>query len=235
MSSRLLPFRIPVHAPADAFPPDASALVHPNGLIAVGGDLSPPRLLAAYRRGIFPWYEEGQPILWWTPDPRLVIDPHRFHVSRSLRRTLNRRRFEIRIDTAFAEVVAACAEPRRDGAGTWLTGEMRAAYVRLAELGHAHSIEAWREGRLAGGVYGIAMGAAFFGESMFSRETDASKAALYALCRRLAQFPAAILDCQVPSPHLIALGAEPLPRSTFLAHLADALAAPGPWEDGLRK
>lgn len=232
MSRRPLPFQIAGAAPPDAFPPDACALAHPNGLIAVGGDLSPARLLAAYRRGIFPWYEEGQPILWWTPDPRLVLDPRRFHLSRSLRRTINRQRFEIRVDTAFAKVIGACAQPRRDGTGTWLTAEMRRAYERLAALGHAHSIEAWRHGSLAGGVYGIALGRAFFGESMFSREADASKVALHALCERLAPCPGALLDCQVPSPHLIALGAELLPRSVFLERLAPALAAAGPWGRG---
>lgn len=229
MTRRPLPFRIPADAPPDAFPPDATALAEPNGLIAVGGDLSPARLVAAYRRGIFPWYEEGQPILWWTPDPRLIIDPRRFHVSRSLRRRLNRGHFEIRVDTAFAEVVAACAQPRRGATGTWLTAAMQTAYGQLAELGYGHSIEVWREQRLVGGVYGIAMGAAFFGESMFSRETDASKIALHALCQRLAPCAAALLDCQVASPHLVSLGAQLLRRSVFLERLEVAVAAPGPW------
>jgi len=225
----ILPFRIPADAPPDAFPPDAAALERPNGLIAVGGDLSPQRLLAAYRRGIFPWYEEGQPILWWTPDPRLIIDPRRFHVSRSLRRTLNRGRFRIRVDTAFEAVVAACAGPRRDTHGTWITPAMRAAYVRLAELGHAHSIEAWLDDHLAGGVYGVALGAAFFGESMFSRATDASKVALHALCERLAPCPASLLDGQVPSAHLLSLGGELTSRADFLGRLDAAVSAPGPW------
>ena len=229
MTRPVLPVHIPASAPPDAFPPDGAALERPNGLLAVGGDLSPERLLAAYRRGIFPWYEEGQPILWWTPDPRLVIDPRRFHVSRSLRRTLNRGRFEIRIDTAFAAVVAACAGPRRDSGGTWITPAMQAAYCRLAELGHAHSIETWSDGQLAGGVYGVALGAAFFGESMFSRETDASKVALHALCERLAPIPASLLDGQVPSAHLVSLGGELVSRADFRRRLGAAVAAPGPW------
>lgn len=229
MSLGPLPQRIPPSAPAGHFPPDTDALASPNGLLAIGGDLSPNRLLAAYRRGIFPWYEEGQPILWWTPEPRLVFDPQHFHVSRSLRRTLNRGLFTVSWDTAFARVITACAQPRRTTTGTWITRDMQQAYIRLAELGHAHSIEVWHEERLVGGVYGVAMGAAFFGESMFSHETDASKVALHALCTRLADFRDALLDAQIPSPHLLSLGGELLSREQFLNRLARALVVPGPW------
>lgn len=227
MTERRRPVVLDPEAPADAFPPDEAALVVPNGLIAVGGNLSSERLLAAYRRGIFPWYEDGQPILWWTPEPRLVLDPRRLHVSRSLRRTLNRGHFEVTFDSAFAKVIRACAEPRRNQiGGSWITADMIRAYERLHVSGYARSIEVWHSGRLAGGVYGVTLGAAFFGESMFSREPDASKAALVALCARLAPLPAGLIDCQVPSAHLLGLGAELLSRKAFLAALARALAEP---------
>lgn len=230
MIERRRPAVLDPAAPANAFPPDEAALVVPNGLIAIGGDLSPERLLAAYRRGIFPWYEDGQPILWWTPEPRLVLDPRRLHVSRSLRRTLNRGHFEITFDTAFAEVIRRCAEPRRNQlGGSWITADMVRAYERLHASGQARSVEAWHAGRLSGGIYGVALGAAFFGESMFSREPDASKAALVALCARLAPLSASMIDCQVPSAHLLGLGAELLPRTGFLARLAKARAEPAAW------
>ena len=162
----------------DAFPPASDALTEPNGLLAAGGDLSPERLLAAYRKGIFPWYQEGQPILWWSPDPRAVLWPDSLKVSRSLRRSLRNRRFEVRVDTAFKLVVAGCAEPRAYGAGTWITDDMAEAYIRLHRLGWAHSFETWQDEKLVGGLYGVAIGGAFFGESMFTRVTDASKVAL---------------------------------------------------------
>lgn len=227
MTERRRPVVLDPEAPADAFPPDEAALAVPNGLLAVGGDLSPERLLAAYRRGIFPWYEDDQPILWWTPEPRLVLDPRRLHVSRSLRRTLNRGRFEVTFDTAFAQVIRSCAEPRRNQAGgSWITADMIRAYERLHASGQARSVETWRAGRLVGGIYGVTLGAAYFGESMFSREPDASKVALAALCARLAPLPASLLDCQIPSAHLLGLGAEPLSRRAFLDRLATALAGP---------
>ncbi len=215
------------------FPPPEQALRDPDGLLAVGGDLSPERLLAAYRRGIFPWYSEGQPILWWSPDPRLVLFPRELHVSRSLRKTLRRRPFAITLDAAFEDVIRACAQPRRGESGTWITEEMRHAYTRLHRLGWAHSVEAWQDGRLAGGLYGVAMGRVFFGESMFSRVSDASKAAFVHLVHQLAAWGYALIDCQVETAHLRRLGAAPVPRERFLAlldeHIRDPAAA-DPWQ-----
>ena len=204
---------------APIFPPPH--LAEPEGLLAVGGDLSPARLLAAYRLGIFPWYGPGDPILWWTPDPRLVLFPERMHISRRLARTLRSGRFTVRTDTAFAEVIAACAAPRRDGDGTWLTPEMRAAYIRLHELGHAHSVECFQNDTLAGGFYGVSLGRVFFGESMFSRERDASKVALAAFAARAPELGIELIDCQVTSGHLLSLGAEEIPRARFQAMLED--------------
>lgn len=217
--------------PADAFPDPSLALREPNGLLAIGGDLSPGRLLAAYARGIFPWYEEGQPPLWWSPDPRAILRPSAFHVSRSLRRSLARSAFEVSLDQCFAEVVEACAATRA-ASGTWLIAEMRAAYGRLHRLGFAHSVEIWAQGELVGGVYGIALGRAFFGESMFSRRTDASKAALWWLTRHLREADVPLLDCQLPSAHLASLGSICLPRAQFLAELRRLLAgaeSPARW------
>ncbi len=202
------------------FPPDAQALAEPNGLLAAGGSLSPAWLLAAYRRGIFPWFSEGEPILWWTPDPRLVLVPDEIHISHSLRKTLRRRHFEVRTDTAFAAVMRACAAPRGPGLGTWITPEMQAAYLRMHELGHAHSVECWREGRLVGGLYGIALGRVYFGESMFALETDASKVALAHLGRLLGERGYAIIDCQMTTAHLQYMGARELSRAHFAAALA---------------
>ncbi|MGH8225255.1 MAG: leucyl/phenylalanyl-tRNA--protein transferase [Gammaproteobacteria bacterium] len=227
--NRARPTLIASDAPAGAFPPDDVALEEPNGLTAIGGDLSPERLLEAYRRGIFPWYEQGQPILWWTPDPRLVLMPQALRISRSLRRSLKRGGFEISFDAAFSEVIGACAEPRASGSGTWITPAMIDAYIALAERGAAHSIEVWRGGELVGGIYGVAMGVAFFGESMFSRERDASKIALVELCHRLSPLPRSLVDCQVASPHLMGLGAELISRREFRRRLAAALAAKNPW------
>lgn len=205
----------------DAFPPVSDALTEPNGLLAAGGDLAPERLLAAYRRGIFPWYQEGQPILWWSPDPRAVLWPDDLKVSRSLRRSLAKRRFELRVDTAFELVVAACAEPRDYGGGTWITAEMAEAYVGLHRLGWAHSFETWQDDRLVGGLYGVAIGRAFFGESMFTRVTDASKVALVHAVEFLRARETQIIDCQVASAHTRSLGAVDMPRAEFLSLIAN--------------
>jgi leucyl/phenylalanyl-tRNA--protein transferase len=218
------------------FPPLSAALaepVGPNGLLAAGGDLSPERLLAAYTRGIFPWYAEGEPILWWSPDPRMVLFPQELKVSRSLAKVLRNRDYEVRLDTAFGEVIAACATAPRDGqAGTWITAEMQAAYRRMHQLGHAHSVETWIDGNLAGGLYGIAIGRAFYGESMFSRRAEASKIALAHLCVYLQERGFGIIDCQMETAHLSSLGARPISRREFAERLARLTAdgdAPGRW------
>jgi leucyl/phenylalanyl-tRNA--protein transferase len=210
-----------------SFPPPEG--FHADGLVAIGGDLSIPRLLAAYRRGIFPWYEQGGPILWWSPDPRLVLETEAFHASRSLRAVIRKGTFEVRLDTAFAEVIRACAETkRRDEGGTWITPQVQSAYTTLHELGFAHSIESWFEGELAGGLYGLMIGRCFFGESMFSRRTDASKVALAALVERLKELDVPLIDCQVTSAHLLSLGAKEIPRAEFLRRLDEALQHPTP-------
>lgn len=217
------------------FPDVSLALEEPNGLLAVGGSLEPDCLLAAYRRGIFPWYEAGQPILWWSPDPRLVLFPERLHVSRSLRKVLRRGAYQVSFDRDFEGVMRACSAPRaRDGAGTWITADMIEAYVRLHRLGYAHSVEAWRDGVLAGGLYGVALGRVFFGESMFHRSSDASKAAFVALVRRLQALGFVMIDCQMQTAHLMSLGAETLPRRRFTELLAACAepARPGPWTAG---
>ncbi len=202
------------------FPPVERALADPSGLLAAGGKLTPPWLLAAYERGIFPWFNPGEPILWWSPDPRLVLFPGEVHLSRSLRKTLRRHVFEVRFDTAFARVVAGCAAPRESSGGTWITSEMQAAYLRMHELGYAHSVESWADGRLMGGLYGIALGRVFFGESMFSRATDASKVALAHLAAYLERQDFAVIDCQMTTAHLLSLGAREIPRRVFCAGLA---------------
>jgi leucyl/phenylalanyl-tRNA--protein transferase len=208
------------HDPADAFPPPHRALREPNGLLAAGGDLKPERVLAAYRRGIFPWYEDGQPILWWSPDPRAVLKLEDLRVSRSLRRTLAAGTWRVTADTAFAAVVAACAAPRRYGGGTWITADVAAAFAELHALGWAHSFETWQDGELVGGLYGIAIGRVFFGESMFARVSDASKVAFVRLVEHLRSRGFALVDCQVASAHLETLGASNLPRAEFLTALA---------------
>jgi leucyl/phenylalanyl-tRNA--protein transferase len=219
-----------------AFPPPSHA--EPFGLLAVGGDLSSERLLLGYSLGIFPWYEEP-PILWFSPDPRMLIEPGALHVPRRLRRTLRQGRFELRLDTAFARVIRACAEVPRDGErGTWLTPEMIEAYVALHEQGWAHSCEAWQGSELVGGAYGVSLGGAFFAESMFHLATDASKAALAALVWQVEAWGFTLFDCQLPTPHLASLGAQPWPRERFLAALERALQTPtrrGRWvlEPGL--
>ena len=209
--------------PPDSFPPVHTALSEPPGLLAAGGDLSCARLIAAYRRGIFPWYSPGQPVLWWSPDPREVLFPHEFHRSRSLERALRVRGFEYCVDRDFAAVLRGCAAPRRGSPGTWITPEMQEAYLNLHERGLAHSAETWRAGRLAGGVYGVRLGGVFFGESMFSAEPDASKAALDGLVRQGLSEGLVLIDCQMPSPHLRSLGSRALPRTQFLSILAAAL------------
>lgn len=225
---------IPRTAPPEAFPPVDQALREPPGLLAAGGDLSESRLLYAYRHGIFPWYEGGQPILWWSPDPRTVLWPDALHVSRRLARTLRRPgHFSFSADRAFAEVMAGCAGPRRYGEGTWITPAMLRAYRALHEAGWAHSIEVWHRGELAGGVYGVHIGRVFFGESMFSRISDASKAALVTLVEHLRPRGLAILDCQMPSPHLRSLGATEIAREQFVRQLAGWChppGTPGPWQ-----
>ena len=213
------------------FPPPDRA--EEDGLLAVGGDLSPARLIEAYRRGIFPWFGEGEPILWWSPDPRLVLDLDDLHVSRSMRKAMRQGKFEGRVDTAFAQVIAACASAPREGQpGTWITAEMQAAYVRLHEMGHAHSYESWCDGELVGGIYGVSIGRGFFGESMFSRRTNASKAALIGLVGLLKARGDWFLDCQVTSQHLLSLGARDVPRRDFLERLGRAVESPnrpGKW------
>lgn len=208
------------------FPPVEFA--SPEGLLAVGGDLRAERLLEAYRHGIFPWYNPGQPILWWSPDPRAVLFPSKLRVSRSLHKTLRQKKYEVTLDTAFHDVIQSCAQPRpkSPGGGTWITPEMIEAYCVIYERGLAHSVESWREGKLAGGLYGVALGSAFFGESMFSRETDASKVAFVHLVRQLERWGYAFLDCQLPSEHLFSLGAEEIRREEFMARLDKALKQP---------
>lgn len=211
---------------ATAFPPLDHALTDPNGLLAIGGDLGVGTLLDAYRQGIFPWYSAGQPILWWSPDPRAVLLPSQVHVSRSLAKRMRTGGFEVSVDSDFAAVLDACAAPRGDEAGTWITAEMRAAYLALHAQGHAHAIECRRDGELCGGLYGVAIGRAFFGESMFSRERDASKVALVHLCRWLAQWGYELLDCQVHTDHLASLGARDMPRALFAARLRSLIDQP---------
>lgn len=213
---------------AESFPPIELALVDPNGLLAAGGDLTPERLLAAYRQGIFPWYSEGQPILWWSPDPRMVLFVDEFKVSRSLRRAVSRRDFDIRVDSAFESVVEGCAAPRDGQGGTWITPAMIDAYSRLHRLGYAHSVEAWTDGALAGGLYGVAIGRMFFGESMFARATDASKVALVHLVEMLKQRDMPLIDCQQQTPHLTRLGARLIPRRAFAEALARLVHSPQP-------
>lgn len=217
---RHFPALLDPYEPECRFPDASLALEEPNGLLAIGGNLRPASLLAAYRRGIFPWYEEGQPVLWWSPDPRLVLFPERLRVSRSLDRVLRRGVYDVSFDRAFGEVVRACGEPRAGAAGTWITAEMIDAYLRLHEMGYAHSVEAWYEGRLAGGLYGVALGRVFFGESMFHRRSDASKAAFVTLVRRLQAWGYAMIDCQMETPHLVRFGAEGLPRARFIELLS---------------
>ena len=223
---------IPWLEPDQPFPPITRALKSPNGLLCAGGGLTPERILDAYSRGIFPWFSEGDPVLWWSPDPRMVLFPGELRVSRSLRKVVQRGVFEIRVDTAFATVMRECAAPRDGQGGTWILPEMIAAYTQLHEMGFAHSVESWRDGKLVGGLYGMALGDAFFGESMFARETDASKAALVALVGRLAARGCRVIDCQQNTGHLASLGAREIPRAAFAQLLRESIQyplSPEPW------
>jgi leucyl/phenylalanyl-tRNA--protein transferase len=212
----------------DPFPPVERALKNPNGLLAAGADLSVERLLDAYRRGVFPWYSNGQPPLWWSPDPRMVLFCAQLKVPRSLAKSIRNKGYEVRIDTAFPEVLKGCAEPRRNEPGTWLGRDMRVAYARLHEDGYAHSFETWRDDELVGGLYGVALGRMFYGESMFSRATDASKVALVALVQHLTQKGFPLIDCQMHTPLLESLGAREIPRREFLRALSGLVNYPEP-------
>jgi len=218
------------------FPPLAAALKEPNGLLAIGGDLSPQRLLSAYARGIFPWYSPGQPVLWWSPDPRMVLFPNELKVTRSLEKRLRRQDYEIRYDTAFRQVMQACAgTPRRDQDGalnhdTWIVDEMIEAYCEMHTLGHAHSIETWMDGKLVGGLYGVAIGRMFYGESMFHHVTDASKLAFVHLVRYLQQHGFGMIDCQMKTDHLARFGAREIPRDAFAEQLNDLIHMSHPYE-----
>ena len=212
--------------PPDAFPDVRDALREPDGLLAAGGDLSTERLLYAYRHGIFPWYETGQPPLWWSPDPRCVLVPDRFHCSRRQWQYIRRSARTLSFNQDFASVIRNCAADRRGLAGTWITPEMERAYSRLHDLGWAHSVEIWEREMLVGGLYGVAIGRLFFGESMFSAMPNASKMALLGLCRELSQRGFVLLDCQLVSPHLLSLGATRISRGEFVKHLASACDPP---------
>ncbi|MBI3371276.1 MAG: leucyl/phenylalanyl-tRNA--protein transferase [Betaproteobacteria bacterium] len=215
------------------FPPVERALARPNGLLAAGADLRPARLLEAYRRGIFPWYSDGEPILWWSPDPRMVLFTGELKISRSLAKSVRNKGYKVHFDTDFSAVMDACAEPRDGQEGTWITDDMRSAYLRLHRLGHAHSVETWHDGKLQGGLYGIAIGRMFFGESMFARATDASKVALVALVREIHDRGFPLIDCQMVTRHLASLGARAIPRAEFLRRI-EALVnfglRPGSWK-----
>jgi len=236
---------------ATFFPPVETALTDPNGLLAMGGDLSVARLLDAYRHGIFPWFNPGEPILWWSPDPRMVLVPGEIRITRSLAKRIRNAGFDVRVDTAFSDVMRACAAPRppagrvsggvlpagavprEDAAGTWISSAMVAAYIRLHQAGYAHSVETWHHGVLVGGLYGVAIGRMFYGESMFSRESDASKVALVRLAQQLQQWEFGLIDCQMETAHLAGLGARTLPRAAFTARLAELVNLPhrpGPWK-----
>jgi leucyl/phenylalanyl-tRNA---protein transferase len=218
------------------FPAIESALQAPNGLLAAGADLSPQRLLDAYTHGIFPWYSEGQPIMWWSPNPRMVLVPQEFRPSRSLAKTLRHKAYEVRFDTAFRDVMLACSEPREGQAGTWISPDMVNAYCNLHDLGYAHSVETWAEGKLAGGLYGIAIGKMFYGESMFARKTDASKIALAHLVQQLVAQDFGLIDCQMSTQHLASLGAREIPRKEFINKinkLCNTPHVPKKWTDAV--
>jgi len=220
----------------DPFPALERALVEPNGLLAAGGSLDPSSLVRAYRAGIFPWSSEGEPLLWWSPDPRMVLFVEDFRISRSLRRRVRERRYELRVDTACAEVIRECAAPRDGQGGTWITHGVLEAYGELHRRGYVHSVEAWRDGNLVGGLYGVALGRVFFGESMFARETDASKVALVHLVGLLKEQGVPMVDCQQETAHLQSFGARPIPRTGFAALLAELIHsndAPGGWRQGI--
>lgn len=208
------------------FPPLDKALREPNGLLAAGGDLSPARLVAAYRHGCFPWYAQGQPLLWWSPDPRTVLFPDEFHLSRSLAKLIRQQRFSVTFDHDFAAVIQACAEPRDYADGTWITESMQHAYLQLHRQGIAHSVEVWEGEQLVGGLYGLAMGRLFFGESMFSRRDNASKVGFATLVDKLRHWGFALIDCQMHTQHLHSFGARPIPRSEFASYLQRYLDQP---------
>ncbi|GAB4268321.1 MAG: leucyl/phenylalanyl-tRNA--protein transferase [Methylomicrobium sp.] len=223
----------PFH-PEQPFPSLTKALKEPNGLLAIGGCLSPQRLLNAYRNGIFPWYNPGEPLLWWSPNPRLVLFPEKVDISRSLRKTLRKPIFSVTYDQAFDRVVSCCAEPRAASEGTWITEEMKQAYLNLHRLGVAHSVEAWCEGELVGGLYGVALGQVFFGESMFHKRTDASKVAFVTMVKQLETWRYRLIDCQVQTQHLLSLGAEEISRQRFTELLERYCAtepAPTAWQN----
>ena len=223
---------LPWLKPDDPFPPVETALTEPNGLLCAGLDLSPERILAAYREGVFPWFNPGEPVLWWSPDPRMVLAPVEVKVSRSLRQRMKRGGYEIRVDTSFREVMLGCAAPRKGQSGTWISRPMLDAYTRLHELGYAHSVETWMDGELAGGLYGVAIGRMFYGESMFSRRADASKLALVHLCRQLEARGFGLIDCQMETAHLASMGAKPIPRRDFIREmkrLIELEPIPAPW------
>ncbi len=218
----MLPWLTP-HAP---FPPLEAALTKPNGLLAAGGDLSPERLIEAYRRGIFPWFSAGEPILWWSPDPRMVLLPSELRISHSLNKVLNKGNYEIRIDSAFSQVMQACAAPRKGQSGTWIHPEIISAYLVLHEMGLAHSVETWVDGELMGGLYGVSQGKMFFGESMFSRIPDASKIAFVHLVRQLQYWDFGMIDCQMKTAHLASFGAREIPRTEFSQKLRELVNYP---------
>ena len=224
---------IPWLGPDSRFPPVEQATTDPNGLLAAGGDLSVARLVEAYGAGIFPWFNEDQPILWWSPDPRMVLFPAELKVSRSLARTLRNSRFEVRADTAFRDVIQHCRLSRRDRAGTWISAPMVEAYCALHRAGIAHSVETWLDAELVGGLYGVALGRAFFGESMFMRATDASKVALVTLVRQLERWGFEMVDCQMNTAHLASFGAREIPRAEFTRRLRELIhypSVPAPWQ-----
>lgn len=226
------PYWIPRNSSPYAFPPIERALTHPDGLLAIGGDLSPERLMIAYQKGIFPWYSDDQPILWWSPSQRMVLFPEHLQISRSLRKTLNKHKFTITLDQNFPQVLKSCAAPRRQQEGTWITDEMYEAYCLLHQRKFAHSVEAWYDDQLVGGLYGVAMGKVFFGESMFAQMADASKVAFVHLVRQLIQWGFELIDCQVYTDHLARFGATEIPRTSFrnlLEHLCDAPGYQGEW------
>ncbi len=224
---------IPWLARDTPFPPVEKALDEPGGLLCAGADLSAARIVAAYRQGIFPWFSADQPILWWSPDPRMVLLPAEFRISHSLRRQLRAGQYEVRLDSAFAEVITACAHtPRTGGGGTWITREMQSAYQHLFQLGIAHSVETWESGQLTGGLYGLAIGSMFYGESMFSRRSNASKIAAAHLARFLEGRGFGMIDCQMSTAHLASLGARAIPRAEFIERLIALTAindVPGHW------
>lgn len=215
------------HDPEQRFPPLHLAMREPNGLLAIGGDLSLTRLIRAYSQGIFPWYNPDEPILWWSPDPRAILVPEHLKVSRSMAKRLKKNDYAVTLDAAYAQVLDGCAAPRGPGQGTWLGADMKAAYQQMYRHGYSHSLEVWREGRLIGGLYGVSVGRMFFGESMFSRQTDASKIGFYWLCRQLQTWRFKLIDCQIASAHLRTLGAVEISRERFARALHDAASMPG--------